>query len=63
MKANTVYDVFLALPDQEKELLVVLVNDYKFKTKVVLNKAKKKLNYTKNDAIDFLLKTIFTSKK
>jgi hypothetical protein len=63
VKANTVYDVFLALPDQEKELLVVLVNDYKFKTKAVLNKTKKKLNYTKNDAIDFLLKTIFTSKK
>jgi hypothetical protein len=67
MNANTVYDVFLALPEMEKQRHIQLVNEYYTKEKNKLSLAYKKKNrevlFTKQDAINYLLKNVFTSKK
>ena len=67
MNANTVYDVFLALPEVEKQRHFELVNKYfvKEETKRSLQFKKKnsRATYTKQDAMDYLLKTVFRSKK
>lgn len=67
MNANTVYDVFLALPEMEKQRHIQLVNEYHTKEKNKLSLAYKKKNrevlFTKQDAINYLLKNVFTSKK
>lgn len=67
MNANTVYDIFLALPEMERQRHIQLVNEYKnnleTKNSTPFKKRKKKLLYTKQDAIDYLLKNVFTSKK
>ena len=67
MNANTVYDVFLALPEVEKQRHIQLVNEYNTKEKNKLSLAYKKKNkvvsFTKQDAIDYLLKNVFISKK
>ena len=66
MNANTVYDIFLALPEQEKQRHVDLVNGYNTKKESnysILTKTKKKnFTYIEQDAIDYLLKHVFTSK-
>jgi hypothetical protein len=66
MNANTVYDVFLALPELEKQRHMQLVNEYidneKNKLQLVYKKKNKKIQFTKLDAIDYLLKNVFTSK-
>lgn len=66
MNANTVYDVFLALPEMEKQRHMQLVNKYidneKNKLQLVYKKKNKKIQFTKQDAIDYLLKNVFTSK-
>jgi uncharacterized protein YcbK (DUF882 family) len=66
MNANTVYDVFLALPEMEKQRHIQLVSEYmeieKNKLQLVFKKKTKKLQFTKQDAIDYLLKNVFTSK-
>ncbi|MEO0037177.1 MAG: hypothetical protein RIQ59_388 [Bacteroidota bacterium] len=66
MNANTVYDVFLALPEMEKQRHIQLVNEYieneKIKLRPVYKKKNKKIQFTKQDAIDYLLKNVFTSK-
>ena len=67
MNANTVYDVFLALPEVEKQRHFELVNKYflkeEIKPSLLLRKKNSRATYTKQDAIDYLLKTVFTSKK
>ena len=67
MNANTVYDIFLALPEVEKQRHFELVNKYfvKEETKRSLQFKKKnsRATYTKQDARDDLLKTVFRSKK
>ena len=66
MNANTVYDVFLALPEMEKQRHIQLVNDYKIKEEIkpslLFKKKNRKVLYTKQDAINYLLKNVFTSK-
>ena len=66
MNANTVYDVFLALPEVEKQRHIQLVNEYntegKKKLQLVYKKKNKKFQFTKQEAIDYLLKNVFTSK-
>ena len=67
MNANTVYDVFLALPEVERQRHIQLVTDYNSKKdnqlKIAYRKKKNEVQFTKQDAIDYLLKTVFTSKK
>ena len=67
MNANTVYDVFLALPEVEKQRHIQLVTEYNSKKenqlKIAFNKKKNEVQFTKQDAIDYLLKNVFTSKK
>jgi hypothetical protein len=67
MNANTVYDVFLALPEMEKQRHIQLVKEYEAKQKnklpLTYKKKKSELVFTKQDAIDYLLKNVFTSKK
>ena len=67
MNANTVYDVFLALPEMEKQRHVQLVNEYNSKIdnqlKIAYRKKKNVVQFTKQDAIDYLLKNVFASKK
>ncbi len=60
MTANTVYDVFLALSPEEKEKFIVLVKEQEVKPKYDLKKQKsKKVKFTKQDAIDYLLANVF----
>jgi hypothetical protein len=67
MNANTVYDVFLALPEVEKQRHIQLVTEYNLRNdnqlKIAFNKKKNEVKFTKQDAIDYLLKNVFTLKK
>jgi hypothetical protein len=67
MNANTVYDVFLALPEVEKQRHIQLVTEYNLRNdnqlKIAFNKKKNEVKFTKQDAIDYLLKNVFASKK
>lgn len=67
MTANTVYDVFLALPEMERQRHIELVNEYKRKEDnkyaIIPKKKKKAFSYTQQDALDYLLKNIFCTKK
>jgi hypothetical protein len=51
----------------EKQRLIQLVNEYKPKEEIKLSTPNKKKNrevaYTKQDAMDYLLKNVFISKK
>jgi hypothetical protein len=63
MNANTVYDVFLALPPEEKEKFIVLVKGKEVKASFDIRKKKsKKVKFTKQDAIEYLLATVFKPK-
>lgn len=63
MTANTVYDVFLALSPEEKEKFIVLVKGQEVKPKYDFTKKKnKKVKFTKEDAIEYLLATVFKPK-
>ena len=63
MNANTVYGVFLALPPEEKEKFIVLVKGQEVKAPFDLRKEKsKKIPFTKQDAINYLLATVFKPK-
>ena len=63
MNANTVYDVFLALPPEEKEKFIVLVKGQEVKASFDFRKKKsKKATFTKQDAIEYLLATVFKPK-
>ena len=67
MTANTVYDIFLALPKMERQRHIELVNEYKRKEDnkyaIIPKKKKKEFSYTQQDALDYLLKNIFCTKK
>ena len=67
MNANTVYDVFLALPEMEKQRHIQLVTEYNTnkenQLEIACKKKKSEVKFTKQDAIDYLLKNVFTSKK
>ena len=63
MTANTVYDVFQALSPEEKEKFIVLVKGQEEKPKYDFTKKKsKKVKFTKEDAIEYLLATVFKPK-
>lgn len=63
MTANRVYDVFLALSPEEKEKFIVLVKGQEVKPKYDFTKKKiKKVKFTKEDAIEYLLATVFKPK-
>ena len=66
LTANTVYDVFMALPETEKQHLVVLVNQHKFISVIAdsieIKGNKKKLGFTKKDAVKYLLENVFSKK-
>ena len=67
MNANTVYDVFLALPEMEKQRHLQLVTEYNIKKEkkleIAYKKKKNEVKFTRQDAIDYLLKNVFNSKK
>jgi hypothetical protein len=60
----TVYDIFLALPETERQRHIELVNEYnrKIDQKIPSSKTKKSSFYTKQNAMDYLIKNVFTSK-
>lgn len=63
MTANTVYEVFLALPIEEKEKFMVLATKEKSKTSFDFKKIKRhKEKFTEQDAIEYLLETVFKPK-
>ena len=66
MNANTVYDV-LALPEMEKQRHIQLVTEYNTnkenKLEIAYKKKKNEIQFTRQDAIDYLLKNVFNSKK
>lgn len=63
MTANTVYEVFLALSPEEREKFIVLVKGQEEKPKYDFRKQKsKKVKFTKEDAIEYLLATVFKPK-
>lgn len=63
MNANTVYEVFLALPPEEKEKFIVLVKEQEAKPKYDFRvKKTKKVKFTREDAIEYLLANVFKPK-
>lgn len=63
MNANTVYEVFLALTPIEKEKFIALINEQKLKPSFDIRKRKSKpAKFTKEDAIEYLLATVFKHK-
>jgi hypothetical protein len=63
MNANTVYDVFKALPFEERQKLTVLVNEHR-EEQIPASKVKQKskIKFSKQDGIDYLLATVFKNK-
>jgi hypothetical protein len=66
MTANTVYDIFLALPEMKRQHHIELVNEYKRKEDneyaIIQQKKKKEFSYTRQNAFDYLLKIFFVQK-
>lgn len=63
MTANTVYEVFKALPPEERQKFIVLVTENQTTSKTKLPTTKKApITFTKQDAIDYLLATVFKPK-
>ena len=63
MNANTVYEVFLALTPKEKEKFIALINEQKLIPSFDIRKRKSKpAKFTKQDAINYLLATVFKPK-
>lgn len=63
MNAYTVYEVFLALTPEEKDKFIELVNEEKLKASFDIRKRKSKpAKFTKQDAINYLLATVFKHK-
>ena len=62
MKASVAYEVFKALSDQEKGYFMTLVQNDEFNLKTILKKERrtKKVLITKQEAINHLLKTVFS---
>ena len=60
MNANTVYEVFLALTPKEKEKFIALINEQKLKP--IRKRKSKPAKFTKEDAIEYLLATVFKHK-
>ena len=62
MNAEIVYQVVIALPKEEQKLLLdKLKSDFKISSKVNIHKKVKLLN--KEDAINYLLKNVFSNRK
>jgi hypothetical protein len=63
MNAHTVFEVFLALTPDEKYKFIALINEQKSKTSPEIRKRKSKpAKFTKEDAINYLLATVFKPK-
>ena len=62
MKANVVYEVYKALSDVEKGHFMALVQNDEFNKKTITSKRKrtKKVLITEKEAIDYLLKNVFS---
>lgn len=62
MKANVVYEVFKVLSDEEKGHFMALVQNDEFNKKTIVSKRKrtKKVLITEQEAIDYLLKNVFS---
>lgn len=65
MKANVAYEVFKALSDEEKGHFMTLVKNDEFNLRTIVKNTKniKEKVLTENEAIDYLLKNIFTKAK
>lgn len=60
MKANVAYEVFKALSDEEKGHFMALVQNDEFNKKTIKRKRTKKVLITEQEAIDYLLKNVFS---
>ena len=62
MKANVAYEVFKALSDEEKGHFMTLVQNDEYNPRIVTpkNKKAKKVLISKQEAIELLLKTVFS---
>lgn len=62
MKANVAYEVFKALSDEEKGYFMTLVQNDEYNLRIVTpkNKKAKKVLISEQEAIELLLKTIFS---
>ena len=62
MKANVAYEVFKALSDEEKGYFMTLVQNDEYNLRIVTpkNKKTKKVLISKQEAIELLLKTVFS---
>ena len=60
MKANVAYEVFKALSDEEKGYFMTLVQNDEFNKKTIKRKRTKKVLITEQEAIDYLLKNVFS---
>lgn len=62
MKANVAYEVFKALSDEEKGYFMTLVQNDEYNLRIVTqkNKKTKKVLISEQEAIELLLKTIFS---
>ena len=62
MKANVAYEVFKALSDEEKGYFMTLVQNDEYNLRIVTpkNKKTKRVLISEQEAIELLLKTVFS---
>jgi len=65
MKANVAYEVFKVLSDEEKGYFMTLVqnDEYNLRIATPKNKKVKKVLISKQEAIELLIKTVFSKPK
>lgn len=63
MTSNTAYEVFLALSNKERAKFLVLITKHQENFTKKLSRKKNTIDFSKDDAIKYLIETIFNKNK
>tara|TARA_Y100000817_G_C16766418_1_gene504053 strand:+ start:33 stop:245 length:213 start_codon:yes stop_codon:yes gene_type:complete len=63
LTSNTAYEVFLALSNEEREKFLMLITKHQASISNKLSKKRNTIDFNKDDAIKYLIETIFKKSK